>query len=179
MYKRQFTGHASIVFARVQKSSGSGGYRDEHGCIPSAGYAWCASWSTCVREWETPCPTSDGACDSIHVHYGEACSSAHGEAHGCPIVNVPRETWDYDLWNCDDLCRRVGGWCNRAAYMSDNHCGSDVHKEYELSCDQVIRDSGLTYPSHTLCWCRVDDTDHSWHYYHEEEEEDDDDDGGS
>ena len=33
----------------------------------------------------------DGACDSIHVHYGEACSSAHGEAHGCPIVNVPRE----------------------------------------------------------------------------------------
>jgi hypothetical protein len=38
-----FTGHASTVFARVQKSSGSGGYRDEHGCIPSAGYTWCAS----------------------------------------------------------------------------------------------------------------------------------------
>ena len=121
----------------------------------------------------------DGACDSIHVHYGEACSSAHGEAHGCPIVNVPRETWDYDLWSCDDLCGRVGGWCERAAYMSNNHCGSDVHEEYELSCDQGIRDSGLTYPSHTLCWCRVDDTDHWWHYYHEEDDDDDDDDGGS
>ena len=100
---------------------------------------------------------SDGACDSIHVHYGEACSSAHGEAHGCPIVNVPRETWDYDLWSCDDLCGRVGGWCERAAYMSNDHCGSDVHEEYELSCDQGIRDSGLTYPSHTLCWCRVEE----------------------
>ena len=120
----------------------------------------------------------DGACDSIHVHYGEACSSAHGEAHGCPIVNVPRETWDYDLWSCDDLCGRVGGWCERAAYMSNDHCGSDVHEEFELSCDQGIRDSGLTYPSHTLCWCRVDDTDHWWDYYYEEEE-DDDDDGGS
>ena len=31
----------------------------------------------------------DGACDSIHVHYGEACSSAHGEAHGCPIAERP------------------------------------------------------------------------------------------
>ena len=41
--------------------------------------------------------------------------------------------------------------------MSDNHCGSDVHEEYELSCDQGIRDSGLTYPSHTLCWCRVEE----------------------
>merc|ERR1711981_678351 len=89
-----------------------------------------------------------------------------------------RETWDYDLWSCDDLCGRIGGWCERAAYMSNDHCGSDVHEEYELSCDQGIRDSGLTYPSHTLCWCRDDDTDHWWHYYHEEED-DDDDDGGS
>ena len=111
--------------------------------------------SPTARPTHTHTPTS-GACDSIHVHYGEACSSAHGEAHGCPIVNVPRETWDYDLWSCDDLCGRVGGWCERAAYMSDNHCGSDVHEEYELSCDQGIRDSGLEHPSHTLCWCELD-----------------------
>ena len=64
--------------------------------------------------------------------------------------------------------------------MSNNHCGSDVHEEYELSCDQGIRDIRTWggEPSHTLCWCRVDDTDHWWHYYHEEDD-DDDDDGGS
>ncbi len=29
-----------------------GGDRDEHGCIGSAGYQWCASTSQCVRPWE-------------------------------------------------------------------------------------------------------------------------------
>ena len=42
-----------------------------------------------------------------------------------------------------------------------------------------IRDRGLTYPSHTLCWCRVDDTDHWWDDYYHEEDDDDDDGGGS
>ena len=130
------------------------------------GEAYCCDYGSCSSDSDycghrfrcggSPEP-GDGACDSIHVHYGEACSSAHGDAHGCPIVNVPRETWYYDLWSCDDMCGRVGGWCERAAYMSNNHCGSDVHEEYELSCDQGIRDSGLTYPSHTLCWCRVEE----------------------
>lgn len=29
-----------------------GGDRDEHGCIASAGYQWCASISACARPWE-------------------------------------------------------------------------------------------------------------------------------
>ena len=32
-----------------------GGDRDEHGCIPSAGYIWCEEIQECVRPWETPC----------------------------------------------------------------------------------------------------------------------------
>merc|ERR1711898_88381 len=42
--------------------------------------------------------------------------------------------------------------------------------EYELSCDQGIRDSGLTYPSHTLCWCRG----HYYPYYYYDDDDDDD-----
>ena len=43
--------------------------------------------------------------------------------------------------------------------MSNDHCGSDVHEEYELSCDQGIRDIRTWggEPSHTLCWCRVEE----------------------
>jgi hypothetical protein len=115
------------------------------------------------------------ACDGIHLEagVGEVCNWAHGETHGCPVVNT--QLWDSELWSCDDLCGRAGGWCERAAYMSNNHCGSDVHEEYELSCDQGIRDIRTWggEPSHTLCWCRADATDHWWHYY----DEDDDDDG--
>ena len=29
-----------------------GGDRDEHGCIPSAGYQWCERLGKCVRPWE-------------------------------------------------------------------------------------------------------------------------------
>ncbi len=33
-----------------------GSDRDEHGCIPSAGYQWCESLGQCIRPWETECP---------------------------------------------------------------------------------------------------------------------------
>jgi len=29
-----------------------GGDRDAHGCIPSAGYRWCAKTEKCERPWE-------------------------------------------------------------------------------------------------------------------------------
>jgi len=32
--------------------------RDEHGCIGSAGYQWCAKLNRCVQPWETPCELS-------------------------------------------------------------------------------------------------------------------------
>lgn len=32
-----------------------GGDRDEHGCIPSAGYSWCESEQKCYRSWEESC----------------------------------------------------------------------------------------------------------------------------
>jgi putative hemolysin len=31
---------------------------DEHGCIGSAGYAWCVGLQQCIRPWETQCPVS-------------------------------------------------------------------------------------------------------------------------
>ena len=29
-----------------------GGDRDAHGCLPAAGYVWCARVQQCVRPWE-------------------------------------------------------------------------------------------------------------------------------
>ena len=43
-----------------------GGGRDAHGCSLDGGYHWCESSKTCVRPWETPCPSGGGA-----------------DAHGC------------------------------------------------------------------------------------------------
>lgn len=36
----------------VAKSDTTGSDRDEHGCIPSAGYRWCAHTAQCERPWE-------------------------------------------------------------------------------------------------------------------------------
>jgi membrane-bound inhibitor of C-type lysozyme len=32
-----------------------GGDKDEHGCIGSAGYSWCAAKNSCIRVWEQYC----------------------------------------------------------------------------------------------------------------------------
>jgi hypothetical protein len=32
-----------------------GNDRDEHGCIGSAGYTWCAAKNKCLRTWEEAC----------------------------------------------------------------------------------------------------------------------------
>lgn len=32
------------------------GQADKNGCIPSAGYVWCASQNKCLRPWEEKCP---------------------------------------------------------------------------------------------------------------------------
>ncbi|MFA6106891.1 MAG: hypothetical protein WC745_04450 [Patescibacteria group bacterium] len=32
-----------------------GNDRDEHGCIPSAGYSWCEAKKKCLRIWEERC----------------------------------------------------------------------------------------------------------------------------
>lgn len=47
------------------ESSGSapllGGDRDEHGCIPSAGYSWCEIKKKCLRVWEEPCEAEENS----------------------------------------------------------------------------------------------------------------------
>lgn len=36
----------------AQPTGAPGSDRDAHGCIPSAGYAWCAYTGRCERPWE-------------------------------------------------------------------------------------------------------------------------------
>jgi hypothetical protein len=38
--------------AAGKQAQAVGADRDEHGCIPSAGYRWCAKVHECVRPWE-------------------------------------------------------------------------------------------------------------------------------
>lgn len=44
-----------------------GGDRDEHGCIPSAGYTWSDALHDCVRVWEVGLRFDDGASPAFLV----------------------------------------------------------------------------------------------------------------
>lgn len=48
-----------------------GADRDEHGCIGSAGYAWCSREQSCVRSWELA--RAKGFENSFKA-FGEYCS---------------------------------------------------------------------------------------------------------
>ncbi len=49
----------SILIASCDAEKPIGGERDEHGCLPTAGYTWCESKQKCLRTWEEECPESE------------------------------------------------------------------------------------------------------------------------
>ncbi len=113
-----------------------GGDRDEHGCIPSAGYTWCEPKQKCLRPWEEECEDikektteelAEGFCTTENVAEIFACdeyirivstligrgSTYHtvengvlGEATQCPIV-AP----EYISEKCQSFAEGTG--CNK------------------------------------------------------------------
>jgi len=64
--------------------SSSNVVRQDYGCISAAGYSWCASLSTCLRPFETPCPSVQEILQPLPAgpivdHYG--CRAAAGETY--------------------------------------------------------------------------------------------------
>merc|ERR1711920_781649 len=68
----------------------AGGDRDEHDCIPSAGYTWCAAMGSCIRLWEQNL-TSE-------VSFKKRCSTAALELTGLRCNCPP----SYAIWSCSD-----------------------------------------------------------------------------
>lgn len=51
------------IFTNVQSQALVGGARDDHSCLISAGYTWCESSNSCIRQWETPCSDNWSDCE--------------------------------------------------------------------------------------------------------------------
>ena len=43
-----------------------GGDKDEHGCIGSAGYSWCAEKNKCLRVWEEKCEVCAAVGENVY-----------------------------------------------------------------------------------------------------------------
>jgi len=69
-----------------------GSDRDAHGCIPSAGYTWCAELSKCIQPWETNCTfESAGTGDGM-------MPGSDRDSHGC--IGSAGYTWCAEKSKC-------------------------------------------------------------------------------
>jgi hypothetical protein len=72
---------ATLVNSQQIIEHDTGYVNDLHGCIGSAGYTWCHTTESCVREWETPCLDEpcpmhlcDLTCPNGYIINDEGCS---------------------------------------------------------------------------------------------------------
>jgi len=72
-----------------------GNDKDSFGCIPSAGYSWCAAKQKCIRPWEEACEATICTMDAL------ICPDGSGVGRGgpncefapCPNCTCPNESW--------------------------------------------------------------------------------------
>lgn len=74
-----------------------GGDKDEHGCIPSAGYSWCESKNKCLRVWEEPCigENDKDRIDEIKSQIKKALIAKHGEQVNDLTISVSKIEGNY------------------------------------------------------------------------------------
>ncbi|HHQ45358.1 MAG TPA: hypothetical protein ENN13_04395 [Candidatus Altiarchaeales archaeon] len=87
-----------------------GGDRDEHGCIPSAGYSWCETKQKCLRIWEESCPGMDElACET-----DADCIPLPSDCHPHVCINlIYRENYE-----SPEVCTMM--YDNQAAYTPED-----------------------------------------------------------
>jgi hypothetical protein len=56
-----------------------GGSRDPNNCLIGAGYSWCESSQSCIRQWETPCQDNFNDCSDCLNR------QRNGENIACPV----------------------------------------------------------------------------------------------
>lgn len=65
-----------------------GGSRDTNGCLISAGYSWCESDKSCIRQWQTPCSDNYNGCTDCLSKQRKGMNIA------CPVeCNVVVDQW--------------------------------------------------------------------------------------
>jgi hypothetical protein len=65
-----------------------GGSRDAHGCLIGAGYTWCDSHQSCIRQWLTPCSDNYNGCTDCLSKQRKGMNIA------CPVeCNVVVDQW--------------------------------------------------------------------------------------
>ncbi|MDD2655791.1 MAG: hypothetical protein PHQ80_03945 [Candidatus ainarchaeum sp.] len=102
-----------------EPSQPPGSDRDEHGCIPSAGYSWCESSQECVRSWETPCPALTEA-QARAVAESSPCMDDGALTAAPATYNENSKTWWFEM----DIERQG---CSPACVVSEDTSTAEIN----------------------------------------------------
>jgi hypothetical protein len=95
-----------------------GNDRDEHGCIPSAGYSWCDSKQKCLRPWEEDCPSPTATAASTASLVSDvkaALIAEHGQNAANLNITVSKVEGNYAQGGASEEGAGGGMWF--AAYV--------------------------------------------------------------
>lgn len=85
-----------------------GSDRDEHGCIPSAGYSWCEVKDKCLRAWEEPCVEGSITLDEAKAIALDSVCVEQGNITDEYSYNNITHTWWFETniikAGCDPAC---------------------------------------------------------------------------
>jgi len=121
-----------------QKSNGDimppmvGGLRDPNNCLIGAGYSWCESSQSCIRQWETPCNDNFVDCSDCLKR------QRNGENIACPI--------DCDITTRSDCL--LDSDCDNTHFCRPYTMNVDGPKECVLFSNEGESCGGYTLPSH-------------------------------
>jgi membrane-bound inhibitor of C-type lysozyme len=88
-----------------------GGDKDEHGCLGSAGYSWCALKNKCLRVWEEPCEVnSANSIDKKLVIKNETTCKDNGG-----IWYSSEKICEINSFSTESVCVAKGGIFNPCA----------------------------------------------------------------
>jgi len=130
-----------LYFASGQILVGS--QRDDHNCVMDGGYTWCESTQSCVRPWETHCPSLVVTEPGPVVDHGfgvpsTVCDKVCPPPMPCPMPAIPEFNMDgCKMNNHIDEC---GCQVSCPSYDCSSTCRTDTDCHYNQFCRQIARD---------------------------------------
>jgi len=109
-----------------------GGQKDPNNCLIGAGYSWCESSKSCIRQWETPCLDNFNDCSDCLKR------QRNGENIACPI--------DCDITTRSDCL--LDSDCDNTHFCRPYTMNVDGPKECVPFSNEGESCGGYTLPSH-------------------------------
>lgn len=98
-----------------------GGQRDSNDCLIGAGYTWCESSQSCIRQWETPCEDNYNNCNNCLMQQRKGINIACPEECNMVAIDpIPPIVVDPPAIACPEVMCMM--YCEFGNVLDSNGC---------------------------------------------------------